>query len=60
VYDILGRKVITLLEADESAGYHKALWDSKSHQGTEVSSGVYFYRIEANDFVDVKKMVLLR
>lgn len=60
VYNVLGRKVATLVNDHRQAGFHKALWDSKSHQGIEVSSGVYFYRIEANDFIDVKKMVLLR
>ena len=60
IYNILGREVLTLVDEDKPAGYYSALWDSRSHQGIEVSSGVYFYRIEANDFVDVKKMVLLR
>jgi flagellar hook assembly protein FlgD len=60
IYDIPGRRVLTLVDTDQPARYHKAVWDSKSHQGIDVSSSVYFYRIEANEFVDVKKMVLLR
>ena len=60
VYDILGRKVITLVDNDQPAGYHRVLWDSKSHQGITVSSGIYFYRLEANNFMDVKKMALLK
>ena len=60
IYNILGREVITLVNGDRPAGYHHSLWDSKSAQGIDVSSGLYFYRIEANNFVDVKKMVLLR
>lgn len=60
IYNILGREVMSLVNEHKQAGYYNALWDSKSHQGIEVSSGVYFYRIKANDFIDVKKMVLLR
>lgn len=60
IYNILGRKVLTLVDTDQPAGYHIALWDSKSDQGIDVSSGIYFYRIIANDFVDAKKMVLLK
>jgi len=60
IYNILGQKVIMLVNTDQPAGYDKALWDSRSNQGIDVSSGIYFCRLEANDFVDVKKMVLLR
>jgi flagellar hook assembly protein FlgD len=60
IYDIPGRRVLTLVDTDQPEGYHKALWDSKFQLGIDVSSGIYFYRIEANDFVDVKKMVVLR
>jgi hypothetical protein len=60
IYNILGREVMTLVDEDKPAGYYNVSWDSRSHRGHEVSSGVYFYRIKANEFVDVKKMVLLR
>jgi hypothetical protein len=60
IYNILGREVATLVNRGMPAGYHNALWDSKSSAGFDVSSGLYFYRIEAGGFVDVKKMVLLR
>ena len=60
VYNVLGRKVMTLCNDHQAAGTHKLFWNGKSSDGIDVSSGLYFYRIEANDFVDVKKMVLLR
>jgi hypothetical protein len=45
VYDLLGRKVETLVEKEKQAGQHNAVWDALDH-----SSGVYFYRTEAGDF----------
>ena len=60
VFDVLGREVVTLVGTNKSAGHHQVTWNGKSAQGKDVSSGLYFYRIEANDFIDVKKMVLLR
>ncbi|UCC80245.1 MAG: T9SS type A sorting domain-containing protein [Candidatus Zixiibacteriota bacterium] len=55
IYDLLGRKVETLVDEEKQAGRHKAVWDA-----SEYSSGVYFYRIEARDFVDTKRMVYLK
>ena len=56
VYDILGRTVQTLVNNEfKEAGNYKADFD-----GTNFASGVYFYRIEAGDFVQIKKMVLIK
>ncbi len=55
VYDVLGKEVVTLVNGMKQAGNYQADFD-----GTNLASGVYFYRIEAGDFVDVKKMVLLK
>ena len=60
IYDILGREVVTLLSEDKPAGYHQMIWDGKSARGLEVASGLYFYRFEVNNFVEVKKLILLR
>lgn len=55
IYDLLGRKIETIVDEERQAGWHQAVWDASDH-----SSGVYFYRIEAGDFTKTKKMILLR
>jgi hypothetical protein len=45
VYDALGRHVATLVDGEQAAGYHEAVWDAAG-----VAAGVYVYRIEADDF----------
>ncbi len=60
MYDILGREVRTLMNADLNAGYHQVVWDGKNNLGTSVSSGVYIYRVEAGSFISTKKMMLMK
>ncbi len=60
VYNLLGEGVRTLLSSPVEAGTHSATWDGMDNQGKSVVSGVYFYRIEADEFVSTRKMVLLK
>jgi hypothetical protein len=60
IYDILGRKVKTLLDENLSAGQKLISWDGKDENGRDVASGIYFYMIKAGTFSDTKKLVLLR
>jgi hypothetical protein len=60
VYNILGQKVKTLVNEKLTAGVKEVEWDSKDDNGLEVASGIYFYRIKADDFSDIKKMVMLK
>ena len=55
IYDILGREVTTLVNGKNEPGEHSVSWNAMN-----VSSGVYFYRIIAGDFVQTKKMVLMK
>lgn len=55
VYDLLGKVVATLHEGKLAAGYHKFTFS-----GTDIPSGVYFYRVESRNFTDVKKMTLVK
>ena len=60
VYNLLGRRVLTVLNQRMEAGHHTAEWNSRNEQGQAVSSGVYFYRLETPRYTESKKMVLLK
>ncbi len=60
VYNSLGRKVVTLMDETVAAGVTTVTFDATPNDGTELSSGVYFYRIVVGDREETKKMVLLR
>ena len=55
IYNILGQKVAALVDGKQKAGYKVARWDAGL-----LSSGIYFYRLQAGDFVQTRKMVLIR
>lgn len=55
LYDVVGREIIILVSEDQPAGYYEVKFDA--HQ---LSSGIYFYRLESNNFVQVRKMMLLQ
>jgi hypothetical protein len=55
VYNILGQEVAQLVKEQQQAGYHDAVF-----RGDGLASGVYFYRLEAGGFVEIKKLALLR
>jgi hypothetical protein len=60
IYNIVGQRVRTLVDEEMSPGVYLADWDSKDDKGSSVSSGVYFYRMTAGDFSDMKKMLLVK
>ncbi len=60
VYNLLGQEVITLVSEDKDAGYHVAMWNGIDKHGTQMASGIYYYRIVAGSFVQAKKMVLIK
>ncbi|MCK4223592.1 MAG: T9SS type A sorting domain-containing protein [candidate division Zixibacteria bacterium] len=60
IYNILGEKVKTLVDEHQFAGYQVIWWDGKDERGDKVASGVYFYRLEAEKFSEVKKMLLVK
>jgi len=60
VYNLRGQKVKTLVDEQKPAGEYQTTWEGRNDSGEEVASGVYFYRMNAGDFSQTKKMVLLR
>ena len=57
---MLGNVVYNLVNANEPPGYKSVQWNATNNQGEPVSAGVYLYKIKAGDFVDTKKMILLK
>ena len=60
IYNLRGRLVRTLAEGPLAAGQHKVVWDGNDSRGLRVASGIYVYRLEANEFVESKKLILAR
>jgi len=60
IYNILGQKVKTLVDRKQASGFHTIGWDVKDKKGQEVATGIYFYKIEAEEFSQTKKMLLLK
>ena len=57
----MGNEVKRLLNEEwRSAGEYKISWDGKSEEGNLAASGIYFYRLKADEFTEVKKMVLIK
>ncbi len=60
IYSVLGQLIATLVDAPQQPGTYRLLWDGRDRRGTQVSSGVYFYKLSSGDFTDVKKMILMQ
>ena len=60
IYDMLGNIVNNLVNTNQSSGYKSIQWDAINNQGEPVSAGFYLYSIEAGDFRQTKKMILLK
>ena len=60
IYDMLGRKVKTLINQTQDAGYKSVIWNATNDYGKPVSAGIYLYQIQAGDYISTKKMVLLK
>ncbi len=60
IYNILGRRVVRLVNEFQKAGEHTIQWNGRDRRGNEAASGIYFYRISADDRVQSKKMLLLK
>ena len=60
VYNLLGNEIATLVNGQQAAGYHNVEWNGRSNSGQLVSTGVYLYRISADDFTSIRKMILMK
>ena len=60
IYDILGKEVKTLVNQEQSSGVYQVTWNGDDQLGNKVSTGVYFYKIDAGEFIQTKKMLLIK
>jgi len=60
IYDVRGRLVKTLMDESLSPGFYSVHWDGLNNNGEKVSSGIFFYTIKAGEFMETKKMLVLK
>ncbi len=60
IYNLLGEKVATLVSKEQANGFYEVNWNGRNDFGEKLSSGIYFYRIDAGDFRQTKKMLMLK
>lgn len=60
IYDITGRLLKTLVDEEVETGVYQTMWDGKDKRGEDVSSGIYFYRLQAGSRIKTRKMTLLK
>lgn len=60
IYNTKGQKVRSLIQGELESGNHEIAWEGIDDNGKNVSSGIFFYKLDAGDFTSVKKMILLR
>ena len=60
IYNVMGQRVRTLAQGSHEPGRYRVMWNATNDYGQSLSSGMYIYRIQAGDFVSVKKLVLMK
>ncbi len=60
IFDVLGNEIVTLVNEEKPAGSYEVEFNGYSGNGMNLTSGVYFYKLQAGNFVETKKMILLR
>ena len=60
VFNLLGQRLITLVDEKKSAGSYQTIWNGVDENGRSVGSGIFIFRMKAGDFSDIKKMILVQ
>ena len=60
IYDMLGKKVRSIVNEKQNPGHKSILWNAKDDYGTVVSAGLYIYQVQADNFIQTNKMILLK
>jgi protocatechuate 3,4-dioxygenase beta subunit len=60
IFNVQGRLVTTLVNKQQNSGVRQAVWNGLDQNGSALPSGVYFYQLQANDFTEIKSLILLK
>ena len=60
IFDILGKRVRTLVDVEKSPGYYSITWDSRNDDGSDVTSGIYIYELNIKNFCQRKKLIFVK
>lgn len=60
IFNVLGRRLVTLVDGIMPPGVHRVEWDGADASGRPAATGVYFYHLEADEYVETKRMLLLK
>lgn len=60
IFNLRGQKIRTLVKQNQPAGFYSVQWDGTSETGQQVANGVYLYKLKAGDFIQTRKMLLLK
>ncbi len=60
IYDLLGREIKTLADKELSAGYHSFTWNADDNYGKKVATGIYIYTLSTENFMQTRKMILIK
>ena len=60
IYDLMGREIRTMINSEQTAGFKNIQWNGTDNLGKSVPAGMYIYTIQAGEFRQTRKMVLLK
>lgn len=60
IYNLIGQKINSLVNEEKPAGNYYVTWDGSDFAGKKVASGIYFYRLRADEYTETKKMILMK
>lgn len=60
IFNVFGKKIRTLVDKKQSAGFYSISWNGKDDNGQQVSTGIYFYKLTSGTFSEVNKMMFLK
>jgi hypothetical protein len=60
IYNHLGQKIKTLINGEQSMGNYQVQWNGTNYEGSQVSSGIYYYRLKTGTYIQTRNMLLVR